>query len=460
MGLASQKFFNAADGCWYEITPTLQNDDGRWITVHPSGKDNPEDYRRVKVEEGETSREAVERKFGKDKKEEPEKKTETATEPKKEEVKEQKPEEKKEEAKPSHPFGDDVKVTHSERGMFYKTKGTDKYVSPHGEVEVETFDHNGKDAYRVVPFGGSIRTFSTKSGMEKYVYQCLHPKSEMPTEVKNLEEASTKYHDTLKKYNEAESKRWKSEGAEWARAVLDAEKYKKQLTQDRREYAESIMGNFESQGKSAYEERQEERRERYEDLSDRYAKQSEATYKHFRERADMIPFGEPIHSQTDRNRRNKIFSQWDKSIAEGKKSDYYAGKAESVGRAGISADDANAIQKLAEKYKHTHESAEKRRIIDRVISIHETALKNKKLQEEQASGNYQNPYADLGFDVERNTDINRLQLKFDGKPDEATRSILKSYGFRWSPREGAWQRQLGSNADWSLKAVAEKLRNK
>ena len=95
-----------------------------------------------------------------------------------------------------------------------------------------------------------------------------------------------------------------------------------------------------------------------------------------------------------------------------------------------------------------------------MISIHETALKNKKLQEEQASGNYQNPYADLGFDVERNTDINRLQLKFDGKPDEATRSILKSYGFRWSPREGAWQRQLGSNADWSLKAVAEKLRNK
>ena len=240
MGLASQKFYNAANGCWYEITP-LQNDDGRWITVHPSGKDNPEDYRRVKVEEGETSREAVERKFGKDKKEEPEKKTETATEPKKEEAKEQKSEEKKEEVKPSHPFGDDVKVTHSTYGMFYKSKGTDKYESPDGEVSVETYDHDGKDAYMVNPVGGSVRYFTTKAGMEKYVYQFLHPKAEQPKEIKNLEEASQKYHDTLKKYNEAESKRWKSEGAEWAKAVVDAEKYKKQLTQDRREYAESIM---------------------------------------------------------------------------------------------------------------------------------------------------------------------------------------------------------------------------
>ena len=42
----------------------LQND--RWITLHPN-KENPEDYRRLKVEDGETSEEAVERKFGKDK---------------------------------------------------------------------------------------------------------------------------------------------------------------------------------------------------------------------------------------------------------------------------------------------------------------------------------------------------------------------------------------------------------
>lgn len=63
---------------WREIvgeedtTQTLENE--KWITVHPN-KENPDDYRRLKVEDGETSKEAVERKYGKDKaeKKEPEK---------------------------------------------------------------------------------------------------------------------------------------------------------------------------------------------------------------------------------------------------------------------------------------------------------------------------------------------------------------------------------------------------
>ena len=467
MGLQSQFYFDAISGKWKK-TPSLYNDDGRWITVHPSGKENPDDYRHVKVEEGETAKEAIDRKFGKDKKE-PEKKAEekqeTKVEPKKEEKtepkKEEKAEPKKEEKKEAtHPFGDDVQVRDAGWTMMAAGKKREVFTSPNGKVEVETYDHDGKDAYCVNPVGGSVRYFSTKAGMEKYVDSFLHPKKEEPKEVKNLEEASKKYHETLKNYNEAESKRWHSEGAEWARAVMDAEKYKKQLTQDRREYAESIMGNFVSQGQSDYEKKVDARRERFEDLSDKYAKQSEDTFKHFRQRADMIPFGEPIHSQTDRNRRQKIFSEWDKSIAEQNKSDYYAERAKSVGSSGISADDANAIQKLAEKYKNTHESAEKRRIIDRVISIHETALKNKKYQEQQAASDYINPYADLGFDVERNTHINRLQLKFRDIPDETTRSLLKSHGFRWSPREKAWQRQMGSGADWSLDAVVKKMREK
>lgn len=45
-----------------------------------------------------------------------------------------------------------------------------------------------------------------------------------------------------------------------------------------------------------------------------------------------------------------------------------------------------------------------------------------------------------------NEDINRVQILFDDKPDEETRSKLKSYGFRWSPREGAWQTQRTPHA--------------
>lgn len=41
---------------------------------------------------------------------------------------------------------------------------------------------------------------------------------------------------------------------------------------------------------------------------------------------------------------------------------------------------------------------------------------------------------------------NRLQVFFDGKPDEAARDELKANGFRWAPSVGAWQRQLNKNA--------------
>ena len=51
--------------------------------------------------------------------------------------------------------------------------------------------------------------------------------------------------------------------------------------------------------------------------------------------------------------------------------------------------------------------------------------------------------------AEANTEMNRLQLYFDEKPDEQRRTILKSNGFKWTPSQGAWQRQLTDNAIYS-----------
>lgn len=48
----------------------------------------------------------------------------------------------------------------------------------------------------------------------------------------------------------------------------------------------------------------------------------------------------------------------------------------------------------------------------------------------------------------------RLQLVFDGKPSEETRSALKSNGFRWAPSSMAWQRLLNENAEFALKRLA------
>jgi len=51
-----------------------------------------------------------------------------------------------------------------------------------------------------------------------------------------------------------------------------------------------------------------------------------------------------------------------------------------------------------------------------------------------------------GGRVEANTEMNRLQLFFDKEPGEQQRALLKIYGFRWTPSQNAWQRQLSDKA--------------
>lgn len=48
--------------------------------------------------------------------------------------------------------------------------------------------------------------------------------------------------------------------------------------------------------------------------------------------------------------------------------------------------------------------------------------------------------------VLQNTADNRLQLFFPGKPEADLIAKLKGRGFKWSPRNKAWQRQLTPNA--------------
>lgn len=51
-----------------------------------------------------------------------------------------------------------------------------------------------------------------------------------------------------------------------------------------------------------------------------------------------------------------------------------------------------------------------------------------------------------GFTVIKNYSEDRLQIIHDQKPDAETIQQLKANGFRWSPRNQAWQRQLTDNA--------------
>lgn len=61
------------------------------------------------------------------------------------------------------------------------------------------------------------------------------------------------------------------------------------------------------------------------------------------------------------------------------------------------------------------------------------------------------------FKVIENKEIMRLQLVFDGKPDDETRSIVKHNGFVWSPKNQAWQRTLNANAQYAVKRIMQEL---
>ncbi len=61
-----------------------------------------------------------------------------------------------------------------------------------------------------------------------------------------------------------------------------------------------------------------------------------------------------------------------------------------------------------------------------------------------------------GVEVINNFDAERVQIVFDGKPNDAIRTDLKGSGWRWSPREGAWQRKNTRDAQLSAERIVDK----
>ncbi|HBM4303200.1 TPA: DUF4316 domain-containing protein, partial [Enterococcus faecium] len=160
-------------------------------------------------------------------------------------------------------------------------------------------------------------------------------------------------------------------------------------------------------------------------------------------------------------------------------------KIRSTGMGGISADDPQAVSKLEKKLEKLEASQELMKAVNAYYRKHgtldgcphltERGIENlkadmasgwhyekKPFQSWQLSNNNaeirrlkgrieeltrqkEAAYVGWEFDggtVEINRVANRLQIFFEGKPDAAVRDELKSNGFRWSPKAGAWQRQL------------------
>lgn len=80
-------------------------------------------------------------------------------------------------------------------------------------------------------------------------------------------------------------------------------------------------------------------------------------------------------------------------------------------------------------------------------------LERLKKVKEKETAQYDTAY----FRVVKNTQLMRLQLFFDGKPETEIRELLRQNGFRWSPKNGCWQRQLTDNAEYSLRRLIKQL---
>lgn len=101
-------------------------------------------------------------------------------------------------------------------------------------------------------------------------------------------------------------------------------------------------------------------------------------------------------------------------------------------------------------YAMKNNSAEIRRVKKRIIAMEATT--NSGGQPEQES------HGDIT--LVRDTDDNRLRLMFPGKPSAEIRAKLKAHGFRWSPSNSAWQRQLNPAAEYAASLVLSYISSK
>jgi hypothetical protein len=113
-----------------------------------------------------------------------------------------------------------------------------------------------------------------------------------------------------------------------------------------------------------------------------------------------------------------------------------------------------ASRKGFPSYALTNNSAEIRRIKARIAEVESERERAAKVEE---AGADEVRYEALGLTYCENTDEDRVQLVFDGKPDSATRDTLKRRGFRWAPSQGAWQRQNTPNGRNAAREVIAAL---
>lgn len=241
-------------------------------------------------------------------------------------------------------------------------------------------------------------------------------------------------------------------------------------------------------------EKQQARAERYEELVRKAETQSTQAWEKSHEMVSHIPMGQPIlvGHHSERGHRRLLDRSWNKmgeSVKLGEKADYYRQKAEAAANNdAIYTGDDDAEERLKEKIAKLEQLQEQMKTANKIIRNKKTTEQEKVAQLQElgisetnakellnpdrfeglgfASFSLQNngacirtaklrlekvialknaetkEYEINGVKVVENTEENRLQLFFNGKPSEEIRSKLKHNAFRWSPSNVCWQSYL------------------
>jgi hypothetical protein len=99
-------------------------------------------------------------------------------------------------------------------------------------------------------------------------------------------------------------------------------------------------------------------------------------------------------------------------------------------------------------YRLTNNNANIRRMKERLVELQR---KEASSESETKTLDFTGGYVDMDFQADR------IRIHYPGKPDANTITKLKRNGFRWSPSQTAWQRQLTTAAIHSTIAVADDI---
>jgi hypothetical protein len=251
-----------------------------------------------------------------------------------------------------------------------------------------------------------------------------------------------------------------------------------------------------------YQDRIDAKRERFSELASQNAAKSTNEVTRAIDMVHGLPAGQPIlvGHHSERSHR-ALLSRSDNAMKRGieadKKADYYQERAASVGTAGISSDDPDALPKLIEQRDKRVSLQNHMKAVNKALRSNDSdsALKALGLTDKQIEQiNTPNTFGDKGYArfelTNNNANIRRLNKRIEelqalystdlptlendevaieweqgraminfkgGKPSDEARTLAKKAGFRWSRYQSRWTRKLNQRTIFEAKRVFNEL---